>query len=325
MIALHLVAVAVGLALLAKASDLFIVGAADLARRLGVSSVVVGAVVIGFGTSAPEMLVSGIAAGRGDADVGVGNIVGSNLANLTLVLGLAAAVRPIAVASSALRREAPVTLLAMALFAWFVQGGLGVVEGLILATLIVASVVVSLRYGSADGVAIEGGAVAVDPLGAEADEFIEEEAQRPLGNAIARTLIGLVGTLGGAQLLVWGAVELAETAGLSGGFIGLTLVAVGTSLPELTTAIQAARKGEHDLIIGNLLGSNLFNSLGVAAVVGLVAPGAPLGANVRGVGVVVMMGAAVLALLMMRWDRLLSRTQGIILLVVYASAVPFLA
>lgn len=320
MIALHLLAVVAGLALLAKASDLFIVGAADLARRLGVSSVVIGAVVIGFGTSAPEMLVSGLAAGRGDADIGVGNIVGSNLANLTLVLGLAAAVRPIAVASSALRREAPVTLAAMGLFAWFVQGGLGRVEGVVLAVLIVGSVVVSLRYGSGAG----AGSV-VDPLASETDEFIEEEAQRPLGSAVARTLVGLVGTLGGAQLLVWGAVELAETAGLSGGFIGLTLVAVGTSLPELTTAVQAARKGEHDLIIGNLLGSNLLNSLAVGAVVALVAPDAPLGDNVRGIGVVVMLSVAVLALLMMRWDRLLSRTQGIILLVVYASVVPFLA
>jgi cation:H+ antiporter len=313
---INLAAAIAGIMLLARASDTFVVGAADLARRLGVPPLIVGAVVIGFGTSAPELLASGVAAAGGNADVGVGNIVGSNLANLTLVLGLAAMIRPLRVASQALRREAPLTLLAMACFGWFARGGLRLVEGLILAALLAAvlagTVLTSLQ--SQD-----------DPLSAEVGEYLEEAEQRSLGWELLRTGGGLLGTLVGAQLLVWAAVELAERAGVSGGFVGLTLVAVGTSLPEITTAAQAARRNEHDLVVGNLLGSNLFNSLAVGATIGLIAPSAPIDPTVTGAGVALMLVGSVGALAVMRTGFVLTRLEAAVLLVFYVAAVALLA
>lgn len=313
---INLAAAIAGIMLLARASDTFVVGAADLARRLGVPPLIVGAVVIGFGTSAPELLASGVAAAGGNADVGVGNIVGSNLANLTLVLGLAAMIRPLTVASQALRREAPLTLLAMACFGWFARGGLRLTEGIILAALLVAvlagTVLTSLR--SQD-----------DPLSTEVGEYLEEAGQRSLGWELLRTGGGLLGTLVGAQLLVWAAVELADRAGISGGFVGFTLVAVGTSLPEITTAAQAARRNEHDLLVGNLLGSNMFNSLAVGATIGLIAPSAPIDPTVTGAGVALMLVGSVGALAVMRTGFVLTRLEAGALLVFYVAAVAVLA
>jgi cation:H+ antiporter len=319
---INLAAVAAGIMLLARASDTFVVGAADLARRVGVPPLIVGAVVIGFGTSAPELLASSLAAAGGNADVGVGNIIGSNLANLTLVLGAATMVRPLTIASRALRREAPVTLGAMALFAWLARGGVTLIEGLVLGAgfggLLVATVVSSLRSR-------HNPTAEEDPLSAEVGEYLEEAEQRTLAWELVRTGGGLIGTLVGAQLLVWGAVELADRVGLSGGFVGLTLVAVGTSLPEITTAIQAARRNEHDLLVGNLLGSNLFNSLAVGAAIGLIAPGVPVDPDVVGLGVVLMMAGSVGALALMRTGFVLTRLEAAALLVFYGVSVALLA
>lgn len=304
--------VAVGLVLLTKAADAFVLGAARIALILRISAVVVGAVIVGFGTSAPEMLVSGIAAWRGDPDVGVGNILGSNVANLTLILGIAALILPIGVSASTLRKEAPLMVGSVVLFAWFVRDGISGVEAGILLAVLSACVLFLIRTGS----------VEPDPeLEADVASFADRARMPRLRTEVVRTVIGLLGTLAGAQLLVMGAVDIADAAGLSGGFIGFTLVAVGTSLPELVTAVAAARAGETDLIVGNLLGSNLFNSLAVGAVLALAGTTEVDSGRLLSVGVWSMITVAVGVWLMMATKRRIVRAEGAVLLVAYVVSV----
>jgi len=310
-VALDLVLVAVGLAILTRSADQFVIGAARLAAIVRLSPILIGAVIIGFGTSTPEMLVSGIAAARGDADVGVGNIVGSNVANLTLVLGAAILIVPITIAGSTLRREAPLMVGSVVLFGVLVQGGLDTREGLVLLAALVVVLAVIIRAGRAGG---------DEELTAEVSELVEGTEMRPR-REVVRTLVGLVGTVVGAQLLVEGAVGVADTLGLSGGFVGFTLVAVGTSLPELVTAVSAARQREVDLIVGNLLGSNIFNALAVGAVVGIVGAGPIDSERMVTVGVASMVVVAVGAWLMMVLRRRIHRWEGIVVLAAYAVTV----
>jgi cation:H+ antiporter len=306
--------IVVGLGLLAVAADQFVAGAARLATVLRISPVVVGAVVIGFGTSAPELLASGLATGRGSLDLAVGNIVGSNVANLTLVLGIAALVTPILVHSPVLRREAPLSLGAVVAFAIVVQGGVSWVGGVILTVVLVlalGAILLASRRG--------------DPLmAAEVEEFLAD-GPPSTGREMVRTLLGLIGTVGAAYLLVESAVAIAEQLGLAQGFVGFTVVAVGTSLPELATAVQAARKGETDLIVGNLLGSNLFNAGAVGALAAFLGAGQDPGATMTGLGVVLMVGVALLATILMVTGRRVVRWEGALLLVGYVAVLPFLA
>jgi cation:H+ antiporter len=304
--------IAVGLVLLAKAADQFVMGAARIALVMRISAVVVGAVVVGFGTSAPEMLVSGVAAWQGDAEVGIGNVVGSNVANLTLVLGAAALILPIGITGSTLRKETPIMVAAVVLFAWFVQGGITVVEAIILLVALLVAL----------GVLIKTGGATPDPeLEREVAEFTDRSHMPRLRVEVIRTIGGLIGTVAGAQLLVTGAVSIADEFGLSGGFVGFTLVAIGTSLPELVTAVAAARAGEPDLIVGNLLGSNLFNSLAVGAVLVLAGTSEIDAPRLLGVGVVAMVAVALGAWAMMLTRRKIVRWEGALLLVVYLGAV----
>ena len=310
---LSLLGVVAGLALLTWSADLFVAGAARLAARLRLSTVVIGAVVIGFGTSAPEMVVSAIASGQGHLDIAVGNIIGSNVANLSLVLGSAALAIPIAVRSPTMRREAPLSLAGVILFAALVQGGLTRLEGLVLAAALAIALWIVLATSKED-----------PEIGDEVTEYLADAGSTGLGREVGRTLVGLVGTLMAAQLLVVAASDVARRFGLPEGFIGLTIVAIGTSLPELATSLQAARKGETDLIIGNLLGSNLFNSLAVGAIAGLVGPG-PLGdPQLAGAATLLMIGIGVAATLFMATGRTVVRWEGGLLLIGYVVALPLL-
>ncbi len=305
---------AVGLVLLAYASDQFVIGAARTAALLRLSPVVIGAVVIGFGTSAPELLVSGIAAGQGSLDIGVGNIVGSNIANLSLVLGAAALFTPIAVRGPVLRREAPISLGAVVLFALLLQGTFGRPEGG--ALLVALGVALWLILRSARG---------GDPtLTAEVDEFVTEGPPSSRRETV-RVALGLTGTLAGAWLLVEAATTIAREAGLAEGFVGLTIVAIGTSLPELATAVQAARKGETDLIVGNLLGSNLFNSGAVGGAVALIGPGTAADPTLTGLATILMVAVAALATFLMATGRRVVRWEGAVLLLGYLAVMPLLA
>jgi cation:H+ antiporter len=308
--AASVVAVVGGVALLAWASDQFVVGAARIAVIRRVAPLVIGAVIVGFGTSSPELLVSMLAALRGEPEIAVGNITGSNLANLGLILGIGALIFPLAVDSRTVRREAPLTVVAMAVFAVAVQGGIGLIEGSCLLLAMAGALALVIRRGPRD------------PLGVEAIELIGTEHR--LTAEVIRTALGLAGTLAGAQILLWGAVDLAERAGLGEGFVGATLVAVGTSLPELVTVIQSARRKESDLILGNLLGSNLFNALTVGGVTGLAgsaALDAPALTGLAAIGAVVQAG---LVWGLMRTGRTLTRIEGALLLISYCALIPFL-
>jgi cation:H+ antiporter len=304
--------VAVGLVLLAKAADQFVLGAARIALVLRISAVVVGAVVVGFGTSAPEMLVSGVAAWQGNAEVGVGNVVGSNVANLTLVLGAAALIVPIGIAGATLRKETPLMVASVVLFAVLVQGGITPIEAIVLLGALAATLAVIL---------LTGGAVPDPELEREVAEFADRAHMPRMRTEVFRTIIGLAGTVLGAQMLVEGAVGIADAAGLSGGFVGFTLVAIGTSLPELVTAIAAARAGEPDLIVGNLLGSNIFNSLAVGAVLVLAGTNDLDAPKLLGVGTAAMVVVALGTWLLMITRRRITRWEGALLLAAYGVSV----
>lgn len=325
--ALDLLFVVAGLAVLAKGADVFVFGAARLAVTRGLSPVVIGAVVIGFGTGVPELLVSSSAAARGSLDLALGNVVGSNLANLTLVLGIAGLIARPETVPRIVRREAPLSLATVALFAVLLQGGLSRVEaGLLLAALVVA-VVLMLRATEPDATA------ATEEFVEEVEEFVEEAGEDELREVVAaptyrdvlRTVLGLVATVAGAQLLVLGAKDVAASVGLSGGFVGLTIVAVGTSLPELVTAIQSARRGETALLAGNVLGSNVFNSTAVAGAAGLIGPGAVTDAGLTVVAGLAMVAVSLLAWLFLSLDGRLRRWEAASLLVVYAASLPLTA
>jgi cation:H+ antiporter len=305
-------AVVIGVGLLAVAADQFVVGAARIAIIRRISPLVVGVVIIGFGTSTPELLVSVIAAVAGDAPVAVGNIVGSNIANLTILLGIGALIFPLAVESKTVRREAPLAVAATVLFAVLVQSGMTWWEGLILVAGMAAIVVLLMRGGNRD------------PLSDETDEFVDAPSHR-LSTETIRCVLGLIGTVAGAQLLLGGALDLAALAGLDDGFVGATLIAVGTSLPELVTVIQSARRREGDLILGNLLGSNIFNALAVGGMVGLVGSGAAVGSSLAVVASGMAVAAAVLAWLLMTTGRAVSRWEGAGLVAVYPIALLLLA
>lgn len=306
--------IVVGLILLTLAADHFVIGAARVAVSLRLSKVVVGAAVIGFGTSAPELLVSGLAGAQGSLDLAVGNIVGSNVANLSLVLGTAALVTPIVVHAGVLRREAMLSLGMVILFGVLLQGTLDEWDALILGGLFAAAltfIIVDARRGD-------------EMLAEELETYLDHEGWSPR-REWARTILGLVGTLGAAQLLIVSAIETAELLGLAEGFIGLTVVAVGTSLPELAASLQAARRDETDLILGNLLGSNLFNSGAVAAVAAFAGAGQAIETSITGAGVIMMIAVAVGATIFMINGRRVVRWEGAILLIAYAAALPLLA
>jgi cation:H+ antiporter len=318
-IPLSLLLLAVGLVLLVTGADRLVEGSARLSRGIGLSPVVVGVVIIGFGTSTPELLVTLLAAVEGIFDLGVGNIVGSNIANVLLVVGVAAVVGPVVVGRTTLRREVPLSLLSVAAFAWAIQGPLRRLDALLL--LVLLAIVVAVILGLARRDLRTGASSAVVASIAELDDA----PVRP-GREAVRALLGLTATLAGAQAVVLGGGAIAESAGLSEGLIGLTLVAVGTSLPELAAAVQAVRRQETDLLVGNVLGSNLFNALAVGPVV--VWTGASVGRRVdpalAGTATWLML-IAVVAVSLMLLRRRIGRAGGVALLVGYAAAVAVMA
>ncbi|MCP3936088.1 MAG: calcium/sodium antiporter [Actinomycetia bacterium] len=299
-----------GLVMLVQGADRFVDGAAAIAVEHRLSPVLVGAVVIGFGTSAPEMVVSAIASARGEVALGVGNIVGSNVANLTLVLGVAALITPLVVDRGILLREGPLAISAVALAAaLFSDGEVERWEGVVFAFAMVVAL----------GLIIRGG------LDVEDVTFGESEDERSQGRLAAETGLGLVMTVVGAQVVVWSATEIADEFELSGGFVGFTLVALGTSLPELGTTVAACRKGQTGLVVGNLLGSNIFNSLAVGGIVGLVGPGA-IGDDLLSTrGSILMVVAVLLSYVFAFNGRRVNRAEGVVLLVLYIAAIALLA
>ncbi len=300
----------IGLGLLTYAADKFVLGAVRVATILQVSTVLVGALVIGFGTSAPELLVSALASIDGKQDIALGNIVGSNTANVLLVIGAAATLGILPITVRIWRQEIRLMLVAvglLALVSW--DRRITTIDALVLLVGAVVSIGLIMWWASRDREA--------------AKEFEDEigdlsGGDHTLGASIALTVAGLLGTLGGAQLLVDGASGLAETLGLSEAVIGLTIVAIGTSLPELVTDAPAARRGENDLIIGNVVGSNIFNSLPVAGIAGLLDT-TPLD-DQFGVSLIIMLAACALFAVFARVGFRVKRHEGAVLLVAFVGS-----
>jgi len=253
-----------GFALLVWSADRFVIGASALARILNVSPLIIGLVIVGFGTSAPELLVSAIAAWGGNPGLSVGNAIGSNITNIALVLGATALTAPLMVASDVLRRELPLLILTIILAALLLMDGkLSVLDGIILLSGLGAFIYWMAKTAMKNR-------SAADPLSREFDEEIPKDM--PLIKAVTWLILGLVVLLIAARIVVWGAIGVAQAMGISDLVIGLTVVAVGTSLPELAASVMSARKGEHDIAIGNVIGSNMFNLLGVLGIPAIIAP-----------------------------------------------------
>jgi len=258
-----LLAILGGFVLLVWSADRFVEGAAATAKHFGMPSLLIGMVIVGFGTSAPEMVVSAMAALDGNPDLALGNALGSNIVNTGLILGITALVAPIAVHSKIVRKELPLLLLIGLLSgALFWNGSLSRFEALVLLTgffgLIGWTIFSALRGRG-------------DALESETEQELAAHAM-PIGRAIFWLAAGLVLFIVSSRILVWGAVTIAQALGVSDLVIGLTIVALGTSLPELAASVIAARKGEHDIAIGNVVGSNMFNILAVIGIAGVIAP-----------------------------------------------------
>ncbi len=300
-----------GIALLTGGGEALIRGALGLARRFGVSPMLSGLLIVGFGTSMPELVVSVDAALREQPDIAVGNVVGSNIANVLLILGLCALISPLAVSALALRRDAVTVIAASGLYLLLARDALlARPESLLLLAALLAYLVWAWRSERASA------APAAAVHAAEAEEVNRVPASTPV--ALAAVIAGLALLIGGSQALLAGAVGIAQGLGVSEALIGLTLVAVGTSLPELTVSVIAALRRHADVAVGNILGSNIFNLLGILGVSALVQPLAVAG-RITAVDQWVMLGAALLLTLFLLTGRRLSRGEGALLLAAYIS------
>jgi len=257
------VAILIGFVLLVWSADRFVDGASSVARNLRVPPIVIGLTIVSIGTSLPEMIVAATAALDGNRDLGIGNVLGSNIANIGLVLGVTALIMPLAIQSITLRREMPVLFL-ITVFAFMLMsdGELDFMDGIMLLVGLVLMLIWLARIGLKDR---------HDPLVQEFTESIPD--QMSMKQSIFWFIVGLLVLIASSRMVVWGAVEVAHALGVSDLIIGLTIVAIGTSLPELVASITSALKGESDLAIGNVIGSNMFNLLAVLAMPALIYPG----------------------------------------------------
>lgn len=289
-----------GLAVLPLAADRFVVSASRISRALGLSPILVGALLVGFGTSLPEMVVSGLAAAQGDPDFAVANVVGSNVANLALVLGVAATIRPITANRGLIRKEGTLVLVVTVLYvALHINGDVQRWEGVVLLLVLVLALALLIRWSESGRLDDE------DDL----ERYVTMRRELVLG------VIAMVLTVVAATVLVEGADRLAFELDIQSAFIAATLVAVGTSLPELATAVAAVRRHEADLVLGNVLGSNLFNALAVGGIAGIIGPGTI--ASGFGVLLLVLLGVTIVTGLLVATGGRLSRGEGIALLGVF--------
>ena len=309
---LYLAAIIAGFVILVWSADKFVEGAASTAKHLGMPSLLIGILIVGFGTSAPEMVVSANAAMEGNPALALGNALGSNIVNIALILGVTAIVAPITVNSKIVKKEIPLLLLIVLASGYLLlDNSLTLVEGIVLIsgffTLIAWSIVSAFRGRG-------------DTLEAEMDsELIEHEMTLKVG--IIWLVIGLLLLIASSRLLVWGAVGVAHEFGVSDLIIGLTIVALGTSLPELAASVIAARKGEHDIAIGNVVGSNMFNILAVIGIATIIAPMNGIPVEVLNRDWIVML-ALTIALLVMAYgfrskEGKITRVEGTILIICY--------
>ncbi len=305
-----------GLILLIWGADRFVHGAAAAARNMGIAPLLIGLTIVAFATSAPEILVSVVAATRGEPGLAIGNAIGSNICNIGLVLGCVSIIRPIKLRSETLRREMP-ALLAVSLLtvSLFLDSYLSRIDGLVMLMGLVIVMIWLARLGLRSAVN--------DPIKRDFEAEIPQHVTMKM--ALVWFVLGLATLLGGAALLVDGAIDIAHVLGVSDIVIGITLVALGTSLPELAVSLVSALKGEYGLAIGNIVGSNIFNLLAVIGVAATIAP-SQLAPTVLSLHIFVMV-AFTLVLFAMTYDydgkSELSRVEGGALLVAYVAFVSY--
>ncbi|MEQ6247861.1 calcium/sodium antiporter [Sulfitobacter sp. HNIBRBA3233] len=300
-----------GLLGLVFGGELLVRGAVSAAKSFGISPMVIGLTLVGFGTSTPELVTSLQAALSGSSGIAVGNVVGSNIGNVLLILGIAAMIAPIAVDAKAFRRDGAVVVIATVLCLGTVL--FGEIDRLIGAGFLLAlAAYLGFTLWSETRA---GGTPAAAVYENEAEAVPGPETSVPVSMLIA--VAGLVITIVGARLLVSGAVSIAEAAGLSEAVIGLTIVAIGTSMPELVTSVIAVRKGEGEVALGNVLGSNIFNILGILGVTALVQPMA-IPAEIANLDVWVLCATTVVLIAFARTGWTISRREGALFVLAYA-------
>lgn len=301
-ILLQIVLLVVGFVMLVKGADWFVDGAAGIADRFGIPQLVIGLTIVAMGTSAPEAAVSVTAALKENAGIAIGNVVGSNILNILIILGLTSVIIATAVAKSTIKIEIPYMLIitGILLAMGFTGNVVSFVEGIILWVLFI----VYLTY--------------LFIMAKKNKEEVEEEAKKsPMWKLLLGVVVGLVLVVLGSDVTVDAATALAKAIGLSERFIGLTIVALGTSLPELFTSVSAAMKGKTDIAIGNIVGSNIFNILFVIGTAALITP-VPFEPNFRIDSVIAIAAGILLLVCVINKDRKLKRPHGIIMLLSYA-------
>lgn len=309
---INIVIFVVGLIVLSWSADKFVYGASALAKNLGVSPMMIGLTIVAMGSSAPEIVVAATASLGGNIDTAVGNALGSNITNIALVLGISALIKPLLVSSTTLKRELPIMLVISLLAVYFIDDSfMSRVEGIVLITLFVLVIA---------GMAVLSFKVDKnDPLIAETETEVPSNVDTSY--AIFWVLIGLVLLPLSAHFLVNSAVEIARFFGISELVIGLTIIAIGTSLPELAASIAGVLKGEDDLALGNIIGSNIFNLLAVLAMPGLIAPGI-IDANAASRDALVMLGVSILLFVFcfnLRGTRRINRWEGFAFVAIFIS------
>lgn len=308
-----------GLVILVGGAEWFVRGAAGIADRLGVSPIVIGLTVVAYGTSMPELVVSSVAALDGSSAIALGNVVGSNIANIGIILGFTALLSPPAVDASLIKREMPVLVVAsLALPAVLWNDVISRSEGALLVIGAMAFTVITVRVARS--------VVPASPLATEAAAAATEEAP-PSGSLpllIGLTIVGLAALLTGGHVFVNQAVLLAEAVGVSERVIGLTVVAVGTSLPELAASAVAAYRGHSSLAIGNVVGSNIFNVLFVMGVASVLSPVRVAMTSIRA-DLLIMVAFTALLVWVLRGERTLTRVEGVVMLAGYVLAMAWLA
>lgn len=336
---IHLILLALGFLLLYFGANWLVKGSANLARSLGISAVVIGLTVVAFGTSAPELVVSVISSLQDKSMIAVGNVVGSNICNIALVLGAAAVLMPITANRSVVRRDIPLMLaISIYLLLLSLDSRISRIEGITLFAGVILYTIfnyyISMKENRASkahphspankSVVREDISESGETIEAKVEE-IEVIASRP--RQIFMILAGIAGVVVGADTMIDAAVVIMKNFGVSEKFIGLTIVALGTSLPELATSVVAAMKKQMDISIGNLVGSNVFNILSVIGAAGIVRP-IPIPGGFIESGLIidycVMMGISILPWLMMRKDCTVKRYGGILLLCCYAGYIAYL-
>ncbi|MCO7189356.1 MULTISPECIES: calcium/sodium antiporter [unclassified Pseudoalteromonas] len=316
---LSFVILILGFIALVWSADRFVYGAAALAKNLGVPTLIVGLTIVAMGSSAPEMMVAAQAALVDKTDTAVGNAVGSNIANIMMVLGITALLRPLAVGSGILKREMPL-LVVVSLAAWFIisDNHFSALEGWLLLIGFLAFIG-GLIYISKAGKTDQD-----DPLISEACDEVPNDV--PMSKALFWLVVGMILLPVSADYLVDSAVDIAKYFGMSDLLIGLTIIAIGTSLPELAACVAGVLKNEDDLVLGNIIGSNIFNILAVLSIAGILNP-ATLDSNIASRDIYVMLGATAALVLMslsLKGRRQINRIEGGLLLSAFAGYMYFI-